>query len=365
MAKGIDVSHYQGEIDWKKVASSGVDFAIQKCTEGLNYYDKTYQKNKNGARDNGIIFGSYHFARGNDPIKEADYFVKLVEDIRDGELLALDYEINLANASAWCKVFLDRVYELTGVRPLLYTGEARVKSIDWSPVVKGNYGLWIAKYPYYDTGEMKTEPVSGQWPFISIFQYSSKGKIAGIAGNVDLDWAYMNKETLKKYGKQGSQQPIEKTLIHPVQESSKDPVYITQKFGENPGIYKRFGMKGHNGIDYRVRFWDSPLGHRYIVAAKDGKVIEVKDEGKAGYGKYVRLEHDLDGNGNEQTIYGHLSKQFVKVGDRVKQGQRIGLSGNTGFSTGPHLHFGLREKGWKKEYPGDFKGYSDPMPFIR
>lgn len=140
-----------------------------------------------------------------------------------------------------------------------------------------------------------------------------------------------------------------------------DKVYITQGFGQNPRMYAQYGMKGHNGIDFRTRFVDSPLAHRYVLAAKGGIIIEVGDQGKGGYGKFVRIQHFKD----EQTIYGHLSKQYVKVGQKVKVGDRIGLTGNTGASTGPHLHFGFRPWNWKEVYGNGFKGYVDPMPFIK
>lgn len=140
-----------------------------------------------------------------------------------------------------------------------------------------------------------------------------------------------------------------------------DKVYITQKFGKNPNIYKQFGMAGHNGLDFRVRFVDSPLGKRYITAALDGTVIEVGNQGKGGYGVFVRMQH----KGTSQTIYGHLTKAYVKEGDKLKAGDRLGLSGNTGFSTGAHLHFGYRPIGWKKNYNNGFKGYVDPLPYLR
>jgi murein DD-endopeptidase MepM/ murein hydrolase activator NlpD len=140
-----------------------------------------------------------------------------------------------------------------------------------------------------------------------------------------------------------------------------DKIYITQGFGENPAMYKKYDMKGHNGIDFRTRFIDSPLAHRYVTSAKWGKVIEVGNQGKYGYGVFIRIQHYKD----EQTIYGHLSKIYVKVGDKVKTSERIGLTGNTGASTGPHLHFGFRPYNWKKLYNNGFKGYVDPMPFLK
>lgn len=87
----------------------------------------------------------------------------------------------------------------------------------------------------------------------------------------------------------------------------------------------------HNGLDLKVNVGDT------IVAAFDGKVRIVKYE-RRGYGKYVVIRHD---NGLE-TVYGHLSKQLVEENQLVKAGEVIGLGGNTGRSTGSHLHFETR-----------------------
>lgn len=87
----------------------------------------------------------------------------------------------------------------------------------------------------------------------------------------------------------------------------------------------------HNGLDLKVNIGDT------IVAAFDGKVRIVRYE-RRGYGKYVVIRHD---NGLE-TIYGHLSKQLVEENQLVRAGEVIGLGGNTGRSTGSHLHFETR-----------------------
>jgi murein DD-endopeptidase MepM/ murein hydrolase activator NlpD len=144
-------------------------------------------------------------------------------------------------------------------------------------------------------------------------------------------------------------------LFYPI-----DKVFVTQKFGERPAAYKKYGMSGHNGVDLRTRFVDSPLAHRYCTAAAAGRISEVGTDAKAGYGIFVRIDHP-DGS---QTIYGHFSKVYVKVGQSVLALQRIGLTGNTGDSTGPHLHFGYRPPGWQKKYGNGFKGYEDPLPLM-
>ena len=113
---------------------------------------------------------------------------------------------------------------------------------------------------------------------------------------------------------------IDLTGFHMPTPSTK----ITSPFGPR---WRRM----HNGLDLKVNIGDT------IVAAFDGKVRSVKYE-RRGYGKYVVIRHD---NGLE-TVYGHLSKQLVEENQLVKAGEVIGLGGNTGRSTGSHLHFETR-----------------------
>ena len=102
---------------------------------------------------------------------------------------------------------------------------------------------------------------------------------------------------------------------------------ITDVFG-----YRPRRRRAHYGLDIKVYVGDT------IRAAFDGKVRVVKNQGRRGYGKYVVIRHD---NGFE-TVYGHLSKQLVEDNQLVKAGEPIGLGGNTGRSTGSHLHFETR-----------------------
>ena len=138
-----------------------------------------------------------------------------------------------------------------------------------------------------------------------------------------------------------------------------DKIYVTQGFGANPQIYAKYGMKGHDGIDLRTRFSDTPLAHRYVSAAADG-VVEVERADKKGYGWHIRVRHP-DG---ALTIYAHLSKFYVAQGQHVKAQQVLGLSGNTGDSTGAHLHFELRPAGWEGHKGNGYAGAVDPKPFM-
>lgn len=105
-------------------------------------------------------------------------------------------------------------------------------------------------------------------------------------------------------------------------------VTITQRYGKT--TFTRW-YSFHNGVDFGI-----PSGTD-ILATANGKVRATGDSGKYAYGKWIAIDH---GNGLV-TLYGHLSKHKVSRGDSVKQGDTIGLSGNTGYSTGPHLHFSV------------------------
>jgi len=107
--------------------------------------------------------------------------------------------------------------------------------------------------------------------------------------------------------------------------------YVTQEYGYTDSAKLLYKTKFHNGIDFKAS-----LGTP-ILAAEDGEVMAVGDNGRVQYGKFILIKH----NNNLATLYAHLSRQIVQKGSVIKRGQVIGYSGNTGYSTGPHLHFGV------------------------
>jgi hypothetical protein len=139
-------------------------------------------------------------------------------------------------------------------------------------------------------------------------------------------------------------------LVRPV-----DGGVVSQWYGENPDNYGRFGLRGHNGIDYAV-----PVGTP-VRAVADGVVAMVATD--AAYGKYVRVWHAAL---RVHSFYAHLSEARVADGQAVKAGDVVALSGNTGNSTGPHLHFELRiadANGGYEPVARMGKGAVDPVSF--
>ena len=108
---------------------------------------------------------------------------------------------------------------------------------------------------------------------------------------------------------------------------------LTQHFGERSYLYKG---KPHNGLDIGI-----PVGTP-VYAAEDGKVMAVDDNDRSRFKKYQYGEYVLIGHPNNlATLYAHLESAIVRKGDQVKRGDLIGYSGNSGYSTGPHVHFGV------------------------
>lgn len=135
---------------------------------------------------------------------------------------------------------------------------------------------------------------------------------------------------------------------------------ITQAFGARPEIYNKFGLPGHEGLDFMA-----PLGSEIYTVA-DGIVSDVRLDGNISpmqfpYGNQVRIQHD-DGY---ETIYAHLDQVVVVRGQFVRAGQLIALADNTGHSSGSHLHLTLKKKGATQagltNYPHDI---INPTPFL-
>jgi murein DD-endopeptidase MepM/ murein hydrolase activator NlpD len=106
---------------------------------------------------------------------------------------------------------------------------------------------------------------------------------------------------------------------------------VTQEYGATAFAQRAYGTKFHNGIDFAASI-GTP-----IMAAEDGTVFAVGNNGRYQYGRYIVIKHE----NNLATIYAHMSRQIVSVNQTVVRGQIIGYSGDTGYATGPHLHFGV------------------------
>lgn len=180
---GVDVSHYQGAIDWDALAADGHEFAFIKATEGRGFRDKAFFVNWTQAGRTGLRRGAYHFFRPEVSVAEqASNFFRTV-DLRPGDLPpVLDVEDAGYLASA---ELVRRVRQLAealrthyGVRPIIYTGQHF-----YNRYLAGQidaYPLWLARYH-------NDEPVTVCGRPFDFWQYSDRGRLPGVTGRVDVN----------------------------------------------------------------------------------------------------------------------------------------------------------------------------------
>ena len=202
---GIDISKWQSGINLSAVKA---DFVIVKATEGIGYVDKSCDGFFQKALSLGKKLGFYHFARptaNNDPIREADFFYENCKGYFGKGIPILDWEAENKHNVAWAKKWLDRVYQRSGVKPVIYMSESVVNAYDWSSVANADYGLWVAKYRdnnpdyNYDMANAGSRPSVKSWKFYCMWQWTSSGRLDGYDGNLDCNIFYGDGSTWDAY----------------------------------------------------------------------------------------------------------------------------------------------------------------------
>lgn len=211
---GVDVSKWQGVVNWPAVAKAGIVFAFDKATEGglvpgtsdalaikTGGLDADFRTNWKGMKAAGLVRGAYHFARpdlGNPPAREAAWFLSVVGPLAVGDLLALDFEpLPAGQWVSWIKDWLAYVHQHTGVWPFFYTyqtGFPKYGGITFAKI-GGQSGLWLS------APSLTAMPgaIAG-WPMTAIWQRSAR-PTSGIAGVPDSDVFNGTRDQLLKYGK--------------------------------------------------------------------------------------------------------------------------------------------------------------------
>jgi len=188
---GIDVSHFQDDVNWEEIKQAGISFAYSKATQGTSYVDPKFARNWSEIKPAGLVGGTYHFyLAGEDPKVQAELFIKTVGKIEEGDMPPmLDLEeagmkpgIDPKKYQENLFIWLDLVEKAFSRKPIIYTDHPYGNKYLTDPKF-GEYGLWIADW------EKRTEPRipqawKGKWV---IWQRSDKGKIEGAIGDMDHD----------------------------------------------------------------------------------------------------------------------------------------------------------------------------------
>lgn len=190
---GIDVSNYQGSVNWSSVKSAGNSFAFCKATEGTTFTDAYLKANWAGMKSAGLVRGAYHYGHpSTSATAQAQYFVNAVKAAggfasgTNSLQLVLDIEtsdgLSPSAVWTWIQQFMAEIKTLTGRPGIIYTGYYFWVDNVGNPTNNLNCPLWIADYG------VSSPLVPRAWSYWTFWQYSDTGSVRGVSGNVDLDY---------------------------------------------------------------------------------------------------------------------------------------------------------------------------------
>lgn len=198
MTAGIDVSHWDGHVDFFTVRRAGYEFAGQKVSEGPGNVDQTFAANWAAMGRAGLVRIGYHFARPeqSNPVDQASHFLgALGGTLQPGDICVLDLEqtgLGPAATTAWASTWLSTVQARTGRTPLLYCGPGFIRSHLANPGQLTSWPLWLAQYG----------PRANVWPWptYTIWQYSQTGRVPGVPTACDLNRTNLTAGQLRALG---------------------------------------------------------------------------------------------------------------------------------------------------------------------
>lgn len=184
--EGIDVSNWQGYINYEQVKNDGIDVVYIKSSQGENIVDSYFRINYNSAKEKGLKVGFYHFltARNEEEaVRQAEFFSSVISNTSPDCKLAMDFEsfgeLTVTEVNNISRVFLERVKEITGKEVIIYSDTFNASNVFREDLAQ-DYPLWIAEYGV-------EVPRETNWEFWEGFQYTSRGEVNGIRGYVDRD----------------------------------------------------------------------------------------------------------------------------------------------------------------------------------
>ena len=185
--EGVDVSQFQGGIRFSQVAADGIKAVYIRASLGDSYVDPNFVRNYTAAKANGLLVGFYHYMTAKTTAEaeaQARFFLQTIGKRTYDLKLAMDYGgeqgLTTASLNANALAFLRAVERNSGTKPVIYTSASKARDV-WSQELASQSPLWVANY-YVPLPE-----ANGKWPGWVGFQYTNRGSVDGISGNVDRD----------------------------------------------------------------------------------------------------------------------------------------------------------------------------------
>ena len=269
---GIDVSRWQGDIDWSKVAADGITFAMIKCGGGDDglYEDRKFKQNIQGALANGIQVGIYFYSGATDAktaYDEASFCINLIKDYQITYPVAFDWELDgdYNSVTEACETFCN-VIKSYGYQPMVYSNRNRWYNNFNGEKLSNKFKVWMAAYwsEYYYTSTRWTygdDLASFKWHY-DMWQYGVTDTVDGIDGYVDMNIAFFGYANYKVNGAQDAALTVTNTNI---------TRYLGHDSGKlNAEVDFMAGVKGVNSIGYEMDV-------DYDIIDSDGDYVDEED----------------------------------------------------------------------------------------
>lgn len=253
--RGIDIYHGNPLSNtYIKKAFDESDFVIIKATQGTSYkYTDYFKETMKKAKQAGKLLGAYHYASGNDAVKEADYFLSIIKDYIGTAILCLDWE-SIQNkawgSTTWCTKFINRVKEKTGVTCFLYTGYDGIKQ---NKSLANKVPLWFAGYPKPSYGGWAIPNFKynvAPWNKYTIWQYTSSSE------RCDRNTTSMTKAQWQNYAKKEVKKSVKKTASALLSQA-KSWIGCKESDGTHKKIIDTYNAHTPLARGYKVKYTDS------------------------------------------------------------------------------------------------------------
>ena len=262
--RGIDVSEYQGSIDFSAVREAGIQVVYIKSSEGFDYVDPYFRANYDGFRAQGIPVGFYHYVTAmnvTEAREQAAFFASVIRDTPPQCRLAVDFEVfnglSPAEVTEITLAFLETAQAESGREMILYSDAYNARAVFGSELA--DYPLWVADY-------FVSEPAwNGTWSSWAGFQYSDAGRINGIAAALDLD--YFTKDAFLSEHQDNI--PAPEPTMPPTAGETR---YLVQQGDTLSEIAAR------NGVSVASLVWLNHIKNPNLIYP--GQVLRIPEEGR-------------------------------------------------------------------------------------
>ena len=294
--------------------------------------------------------------------------------------MVLDWEAENQHNTAWAKKWLDRVYEKTKVKPLIYMSESVTKAHDWSAVVKAGYELWVAKYRdniadyNYDMSSAGTKPVVKYWSSYTMWQWTSSGRLDGYSGNLDCNEFYGSKADWDKFAGTSSSTPAPaptpekpKNTYTPPGRNMTPQQWYNMTYGQGYNVDGAYGNQCWDYFAYFVKYFGLGLNTHCANSGYVGDLWNLRNT--YGYSKHFEfITNPAQLQNGDWVIwpYGSSSCPWSHVA-MYWNGQAVGQNqGGRMYVCTANISFGqmagaFRWKGWSSGSSSsvDLSNYSD------